>query len=171
MNIPERLRTVPQNIYVIAFLGIFAICAFFAYFTSDETFLLERKIQSRQRDYAEILQLKDIYDARKHAAEKAGAGRVEKRPVTLASVEELVGKSFTGGALSTLHPVAEKGGKGAEQAVEIKVTNAPLGEVISFVKNAEGFGFYVGRLRLSLSAASSGGLDVQATIMEKHSNG
>jgi hypothetical protein len=171
MNIPERLRTVPQNIYVIAFLGIFAICAFLAYFTREDTFLLERKIESRQKDYAEILQLRDIYEAKKHAAEKAGAGRVEKRPVTLASVEELVGKSFTGGALSTLHPVAEKGEKGAQQAVEIKVTNAPLGEIISFVKNAEGFGFYVGRLRLSLSSANTGALDVQATVMEKRSSG
>ena len=172
MNVSERLRTVPQNVYVIAFLGIFAISAFFVYFTGEDTRLLERKIQSKQRDYAEVLQLKDIYEAKKRAADKVGAGHVEKRPVTLASVEELVGKSFIGGALSTLHPVAERGEKGVQQmAVEIKVTNAPLGEVISFVKNAEGSGFYVGKLRLSLSTANTGALDVQATVMEKRSNG
>ncbi len=170
MNVPDRLRTVPQNVYVIAFLGIFAISAFFAYFTSEDTRLLERKIESRQRDYAEILQLRDIYEAKKHAADKAGAGHVEKRPVTLASVEEMVGKSFVGGALSTLHPAAERG-QGGAGAVEIKVTNAPLGEVISFVKNAESFGFYVGKLHLSLSAANTGVLDVQATVMERRSNG
>ncbi len=172
MKVPEQLRAVPQNIWVIVFIGVFAISALFAYFTSEDTRTLERRIQSRQKDYAEVLQLKDIYEARKHAADKAVQGHVQKRPVTLASVEELVGKTFIGGALSTLHPVTEKGDKGAQQtAVEIKMINVPLGEVISFVKNAEEFGFYVGKLRLSLPANNTGALEMQATVMERRSNG
>ena len=172
MNVPDRLRNIPQNVYVIFLVGIFVISAFFAYFTREDAHLLERKIKSRQKDYAEALQLRDIYEAKKRAADKAGAGRVEKRPVTLTAVEELIGKSFIGGALSTLRPISEKGEKGREQmAVEIRVTNAPLGEVISFVKNAEGTGFFVGKLRLSMPANNSSSLDMQATVMEKRSNG
>ena len=167
MNIPERLRTVPQNVYVIGFLGVFVISLLFAYFTMEDTRLLEKKIQSRQKEYAEVLRLREIYEAKKHAAEKAG-GQGEKHPMTLASVEELAGKSFFGGTLSNLRPVTDRMGRGAgSMAVEIKVTNAPLGEVISFVRNAEGFGFYVGKLHLSLSSAGTGGLNVEATVTEK----
>jgi hypothetical protein len=172
MKIPERLRVIPQNVYVLIFSGIFVISCLFVYFLSEDIYLLERKIQSRQKDYAEVLRLRDIYESRRRAVERTGPGQVEKRPVTLSAVEEMVTKNFVGGSLAALNPVTNKVEKGAEQAaVEIKVTNAPLGEIVSFIKTADSLGFYVGKLRLSLPANNPGALDMQATVMERRSNG
>jgi hypothetical protein len=56
-------------------------------------------------------------------------------------------------------------------AVDVKVTGAPLGEVISFVKSADNFGLYVSKLRLSTPAANPTSVDMQATIVERRSNG
>jgi hypothetical protein len=55
--------------------------------------------------------------------------------------------------------------------VDVKVTGASLGEVISFVKSADNSGLYVSKLRLSAPAANPTFLDMQATIMERRSNG
>ncbi len=114
------------------------ISVFYAYFLNEDTRLLERKIESRQKDYAEVLQLRDVYESQKHAFEKAVSKKVENRAISLGVVEEMVAKSFMGGTLTALQPVTTREEKGGQHmAVEVKVTGAALGEVISFVKSAD----------------------------------
>jgi len=55
--------------------------------------------------------------------------------------------------------------------VDVKVTGAALGEVISSVKSADSLGLYVAKLRLSQPAANPTTLDMQATVTERRSNG
>ena len=98
--------------------------------------------------------------------------KVENRALSLGTVEEMVQKSFVGGTLTMLQPATSEGEKGAHRmAVEVKVNGAALKEVISFVKAADGFGLYVDKLRLTLPATNPTCLDMQATLMERRSNG
>ena len=148
------------------------ISVIYAYFLSEDTRLLEKKIESRQKDYAEVLQLKDVYESQKRAFEKAVSRKVENRGISLGVVEEMVAKNFIGGTLTALQPVTAREEKGAQRmAVDVKVTGAALGEIISFVKSADNFGLYVSKLRLSPPAANPTSLDMQATVMERRSNG
>ena len=55
----DRLAAVPEKIYVLLFFGIFLVTAFSAYFVREDTALLERRIAARQKDLAEVLQLRD----------------------------------------------------------------------------------------------------------------
>jgi hypothetical protein len=172
MKILDNFPAVPASAYVLAFLAIFGISAIYAYFLSEDTRLLEKKIVSRQKDYAEVLQLKDVYESQKRALEKAVSRKVENRGISLGVVEELVAKNFIGGTLTALQPTITREEKGGQRmAVDVKVTGAPLGEVISFVKSADNFGLYVSKLRLSAPAANPTSLDMQATVMERRSNG
>ena len=172
MKILDNFPAVPASVYVLAFLAIFGISAIYAYFLSEDTRLLEKKIESRQKDYAEVLQLKDVYESQKHVLEKAVSRKVENRGISLGVVEELVAKNFIGGTLTALQPTITREEKGGQRmAVDVKVTGAPLGEVISFVKSADNFGLYVSKLRLSAPAANPTSLDMQATVMERRSNG
>ncbi len=174
MKILDNVPAVPRSAYVLAFLSIFGISAIYAYFLSEDARILEKKIQSKQKDYAEVLQLKDVYESHKRAFEKAVSKKVENRAtISLGMVEEMVAKNFIGGTLTALQPVTSKEEKGGSQrlAVDVKVTGAALGEIISFVRSADNLGLYVGRLRLSVPAANPASLDMQATVMEKRSNG
>jgi hypothetical protein len=84
----------------------------------------------------------------------------------------MVAKNFTGGTLSSLQPTTSKEGKSAQRMrVEVKVTGATLGEVISFVKSADSMGFSVGKLHLSQPPANPATLDLQATVSERPPNG
>lgn len=144
----------------------------YTYFLSEDTRLLEKKIESKQKDYAEVLQLRDAYESQKRSLEKAVSRKVENRGISLGVVEEMVGKNFTGATLASLQPAATREEKGGHRmAVDVRVTGATLGEVISFVKSADNLGLYVGKLRLSTPPANPTSLDVQATVMERRSNG
>jgi hypothetical protein len=172
MKILDNFRAVPVSVYVLAFSAIFGISALYTYFLSEDTSLLEKKIESRQKDYAEVLQLRDVYESQKRALEKAVSRKVENRGVSLGVVEEMVAKNFIGGTLTALQPTTAREEKGGQRmAVDVKVTGAPLGEVISFVKSADNFGLYVSKLRLSTPAANPTSVDMQATIVERRSNG
>jgi hypothetical protein len=172
MKILDSFPAVPHSVYVFVFSAIFVISAFYAYFLNEDARLLEKKIESRQKDYAEVLQLKDVYDSQKHAFEKAVSKKVENRSISLSVVEEMVAKNFIGGTLTALQPITAKEENGGQRmAVDVKVTGAALGEVISFVKSADNIGLYVGKLRLSVPAANPTSLDMQATVMERRSNG
>lgn len=173
MKIPDNLSAVPHSVYVLVFSAIFVISVSYAYFLNEDAGLLEKKIESRQKDYAEVLQLRDAYESQKHAFEKAVSKKVENnKGISLGVVEEMVAKSFTGGTLAALQPVAAREGKkGQRMSVEVRVNGAALGEVISFVKSADSLGLYVAKLRLSLPAANPTTLDMQATVAERPSNG
>ncbi len=172
MKLPDNLPKAPRSAYVLIFSAVFVISLFCAYFLSADGRVLEKKIESKQKDYAEILLLRDVYESQKRAFEKAVSKKTENRPMSLGAVEEMAGKSFIGGTLTGLQPVTVKEGKGVQRmSVDVKVSGAALGEVISFVKSAENCGFVVGKLRLSQQAANPTTLDMQATVMERPSNG
>ena len=172
MKILDNFPAVPASVYVLAFSAIFGISVIYAYFLSEDTCLLEKKIESKQKDYAEVLQLKDAYESQKRYLEKAVSRKVENRGISLGVVEEMVGKNFSGATLAALQPAATREEKGGQRmAVDVRVPGATLGEVISFVKSADNFGLYVGKLRLSAPPANPASLDVQATVMERRSNG
>ena len=135
--------------------------------------LLEKKIQSKQKDYAEALQLKDVYESQKRAFEKAVSKKVENRAtISLGVVEEMVAKNFIGGTLTALQPVTTREDKGGQpMAVDVKVAGAALGEVIAFVRSADNIGLYISKLRLSVPAANPTSVDMQATVIERRSNG
>ena len=170
MTIRERLNTIPANAYLIIFLGIFAITALFTYFLHGDALTLEKQIASKQKDVGMMLQLRDSYEVKKRASDRVPRGTEQQR-LSLALIEDIVTKSFVGGKLASLQPTATKEKGGQKMSVEVKITGAPLGEVISFIKATEGGGLAVGRLRLSLPEANPTTLDVQATIIERRSNG
>ena len=109
MKIPDNLRTVPRSVYVLLFSAVFVISVFYAYFLNEHARLLEKKIESGQRDYAEVLQLRDAYESQKRAFEKAVSKKVENRGISLGVVEEMAAKSFTGGTLAALQPGRRQG--------------------------------------------------------------
>jgi hypothetical protein len=155
---------------VVVFLGIFAITALSTYFLHEDTVLLEKQIASRQKDVGIMLQLRNSYEMKKRAFEKTPKG-AEQQSLSLAAIEEMVAKSFVGGKLASLQPTTAKEKGPQKMSVEVKITGAPLGEVISFMKAAENSGLVVGRLRLSLPDANPMALDVQATITDRRSHG
>lgn len=172
MKIFDELAHVPKRTYALIFLGVFFAAALSIYFLNEQTRLLERQISSRQKDLSEMWRLKNTYEMKKRTFEKFAARATDIRGMSLALVEEMVAKNFVGGTLTTLQPATTREGKGSQQtAVEVKVTGAPLREIVSFVKAAENVGLHVEKLRLTLPAANPTALDVQATIVERRTRG
>lgn len=172
MTITKRLKTIPANIYVIVFLGIFAITALFAYFLREDTLFLEKRIASRQRDVGTMLRLRDSYEAKRQAFARNSGKEIGQQGLSLAMIEEMAAKNLVGGRLTALQPstlAREKGER--KMSVDVKIAGAPLGEVISFMKAAEGNGLVISRLRLSLPEANPMALDIQATITDRRSHG
>ena len=173
MKMFERLAAVPERIYVMLFFGIFLVTAFSAYFLREDTALLEKRIAAQRRNLAEVIQLRDIYETKKHGI---GGRASDKKPdyqhLSLGLVEGLVAKSFVGGTLASLQPSTNKEGKASRQVrVDVKVAGAALGEVVTFVKAAEDSGIGIEKLQLSLPASNPTALDMQATLFERRSHG
>lgn len=172
MKILDKLNIVPEKIYILICTGVFLVLAFSIYFLIEDTRVLEKKIASKQKDLSAVLKLRDSYEARKRLFEKHSSQKVEAKSISLGLVEEMVKKNFVGGMLTMLQPGTIKEEKGKQQMViEVKVTGAPLGEVISFLRAADASGLYVKKLRLSLPAANPVALDVYATVVERYSHG
>jgi hypothetical protein len=172
MRVFEKLAAVPEKFYVLVFFGIFLVTAFSAYFTRQDTAVLEGRIAAKQRDLASVLQLRDAYEAKKHEMDRRVLKKVESQPLSLTLVESMVNKSFVGGSLSALSPSTEKGEKGSRRtAVDLKIAGAALGEIVTFVKAAENAGLRVEKIRLTLPASNPMALDLQATIVERRSHG
>ena len=168
MKIPEKLSAVPPHVYVLIFFAIFVAASLWAYRVHEDARLLEKRIEARQKDYAEVIQLKDSYETKKRAFEKAASKKVETKALSLAFMEDMVAKNFMGGSLVMLQPTSAREGKGPDRsAVEVKVTGAPLGEVISFLKAVEDSGLYASKLRLSQPPSNALSLDIQVTVTEK----
>ncbi len=172
MRMFDKLAAVPQKVYVMVFFGIFVVTAISAYFTRQDTALLEGKIAAKQQGLGEVLQLRDTYEAKKHEPDRHVLKKPEDQSISLALVEGMVTKSFVGGTLTALQQSTGKEEKGNKQmAVEVKVAGAALGEIVTFVKTAENAGLRVEKLRLSLPASNPTVLDMQATIAERRSHG
>jgi len=170
MKIFDTLRNVPEKIYVMVFFGIFLVTGLSAYFTMEDTALLEKRIEMKQKDLAEVIQLRDVYETKKHEPDRYSPAKADNQGISLGLVEEMVTKSFVGGRLTSLQPSTgndEKKGKRA--AVEIKVAGAALGEIVAFTEATEKAGLRIEKLNLSLPASNPMALDMQATVTEGRS--
>jgi hypothetical protein len=172
MSISERMDAVPYNVKVLLSCAIFAIAAVIAYSFFEDGRAIDIRIASKQKDLGQILQMRDYYEARKRAVEKSVIGKQERTVLSLAVMEEMVGRTFVGGRLTQLQPVTMKEGKTDRGTViDVKIAGAPLSEVIAFVRAVEDAGLQVGRMRLSLPTTNPSMLDVQATVIERRSHG
>ena len=168
----EKLKMIPTNVKILIFFGVFLLCALGSYLFFEDTKLLEKRIFSRQKELFLTLQLRDSYESKKHVPERTTVKPIDQSTLSLALIEDMVGKTFTGGRLTQLQPLTAKEGKGDHRSsVEIKVSGAPLNEVVLFVRAAENSGFQIGKMRLSLPANNPMALDMQAIIVERRSHG
>jgi hypothetical protein len=172
MTLLRRLSSIPPNIYILICMGIFLVMAFATYFVREDTHLIEKRITSKQKEVGAILQLRDSYEMKKRVLDRYATNKTDHQGISLALMEEVIAKNFIAGSLASLQPATTKEDKGGQHmAVEVRVTGAPLGEVISFIRATESGGLRVGKLRLSLPAANPTVLDMQATILERRLHG
>ncbi len=164
MKMPPALLLVPERVWLLLFLGIFFLGAVASYLIHTDACALEQKIVSKQGEVSSVLQLKDIYETKRRGQEKS-AQKTEPVGMSLASVQSIVTKSLAGGKLTMLKPATLKEEKGTQQiAIELSVTGAPLGEVVSFLKAAETAGFHVKRLQLTVPQANPTALDMHVIM-------
>ena len=160
------LSSIPERAWIFVLTGIFILAGVGTYFLYTDTRLTEQKIVSKQKELTAVLQLRDTYEARKRFTEKS-LQKIESTGMSLASVEGIVSKTLVGGKLTMLKPATMKEEKGKQQmVVELRVTNAPLGEIVSFLKAAEAAGFRVKKLQLTLPQANPTSLDMHVIVAQ-----
>lgn len=164
MKIRERFSSIPDRIWILIFLGIFVLSGLGTYVTWTDTRLVEQKILAKQKEAALVMELRDVYETKRRAAEK-GLQKADSKGMSLASVEAIVSKTLVGGRLAMLRPTTMKEEKGKQQAaVELRITNAPLGEIVSFLKAAETAGMRVKKLQLTLPQSNPSALDMHVIV-------
>ncbi len=167
MKLLNTLSSLPEKVYIGAFVLIIILTASYAYIMSGDTIALEQKIVSRQKDLNGIVKLKDLYLAKKKNFEHATAKKTEKNKPSLTLLEEVVSKTFVGGRLTLLKPSTMKDEKGKSLGIyELKFGGAALGEVVNFVKEVESAGLYVKKLQMNMPAAGQTLIDMYAVITE-----
>ncbi|MGD0233851.1 MAG: hypothetical protein ABSC55_04860 [Syntrophorhabdales bacterium] len=166
MKVPAALLLIPERVWLFIFTGIFFLGAVASYVLHTDASAVEQKIVSKQREVSSVLQLKETYETRKRSIEKS-LQRTESVGMSLASVEGIVTKTLVGGKLTMLKPATLKEEKGTQQmAIELTVTGAPLGEVVSFLKAVETAGFHVKRLQLTVPQANPTALDMHVIMAQ-----
>jgi hypothetical protein len=172
MTIYSWFCNIPKNVKIILFCGIFVISGLLSYMFYQDTKLIEKRISSRQKELLLSLQLRDSYESKKRLSDRSLVRANDQSPLSLALIEDVVGKTFLGGKLIQLQPVTSKEIRGERKtAVEVKISGAPLNEVITFVKTTENSGFQIGKIRLSSPATNPMALDMQITIVERRIRG
>jgi hypothetical protein len=172
MNICSWFREIPENIKVISFCGIFLLSGLLSFLFFEDTKLIEKRIFLRQKDLSLTLQLRDSYESKKKVLEKSTLRSKDQSSLSLSVIEDMAGKTFIGGRLTQLQPVTSKENKGERRAaIELRITGAPLNEVVSFVKVAEDSGYRISKIKLSLPSANQAALDMQITIVERRTRG
>ena len=166
MKMPQALNLVPERVWLLLFVGIFFLGGVVSYVFHIDARAMEQKIVSKQREVSSVFQLKDAYEARKRSADRS-LQKAESVGMSLASVESIVTKTLVGGKLTMLKPATMKEEKGTQQpAIELNVTGAPLGEIVSFLKAAETAGFHVKRLQLTVPQANPAALDMHVIMAQ-----
>ena len=166
MRIPSTLSSIPERAWLFVFAGIFVLGVVGSYVLHIDARLVEQKIVSKQREVSSLLQLKDTYETRKRDTQKS-LQKAESGGTSLATVEGIVSKTLVGGKLTTLKPATLKEEKGTQQMViELRITGAPLGEIVSFLKVAETAGFHVKRLQLTVPQANPAALDMAVMMTQ-----
>jgi hypothetical protein len=167
MKLLAFLANISERVYILGFVGIFFVATVAAYYVHQDTRLLEKEIVSKQNEVASIYALKDIYEAKKQAAEATVPGGSSAKGMSLASIEEIASKSLIGGRLVTLRPASGKADKNKRQmVVELKISGAPLGEVITFLQAIDAAGYRPKKLQLSLPGTGQTMLEMQASLID-----
>jgi hypothetical protein len=167
MKLLSLLATIPERVYLLGFIGIFCVATAATYFVYQDTTVLDRKIKSKQREVADVYALKELYEAKKQAFEAATPVGTARKPMSLASVEEIAGKSLIGGRLVALRPAMGRGDKDRRQmALELRVSDAPLGEVITLLQAIYSAGYRPKKLQLSLPSTGQATLDMQVSMVD-----
>jgi hypothetical protein len=165
-DIRDALLSLSDTAFMIIFAGVFLIASLTAYFLYNDTRLLEKKIAYKQKDLSLALDLRHQYETRKKSLDAPRPERKEGEGLSLASLEEMVAKNFTGGRLTTLKPTAPKADRGKVQtSMEVRVTGAPLGEVVNFLKAANASALSVRKLTLTVPPNQMT-LEMQAVVTE-----
>lgn len=160
------LSSLSERVWLFLLAGIFVLSGVGTYFLYTDTRRVEQQITAKQKEVAAVLQLRDTYEASKRLSEKR-VQKAESRGMSLATVEGIVTKNLVGGRLTMLKPATVKEEKGKQlMAVEIRVSNAPLGEIVSFLKAAEAAGFQVKRLQLIVPQANPMSLDMHVVLTQ-----
>lgn len=164
MKLGDLLSSIPERVWILIFLGVLILSGLGTYFTWADARLVEQKILAKQKEAAAVIQLRDVYESKRRDAEKS-LQKGEAKGMSLATVEGIVTKTLVGGRLTMLRPTTMKEEKGRQQtAVELRVTNAPLGEIVSFLKAAEAAGMRVKKLQLTLPQANPSALDMHVIV-------
>ena len=166
MKIPQAILLVPDRVWLLLFVGIFFLGGVVSYIVHMDAREMEQKIASKQREVSSVFQLKETYEARKRSVDR-NLQTAESVGMSLASVQSIVTKTLVGGKLTLLKPATSKEEKGTQQtAIELNVTGAPLGEIVSFLKAAETAGFHVKRLQLTAPQANPAALDMHVIMAQ-----
>ncbi len=166
MKLPSAIYAVPERVWLLLFVGIFILAGVGTYFLRSDTKQVEERIIAKQRELATVLQLRDTYEARKRVSEKTPQ-KTESAGMSLATIETIVSKTLVGGRLAMLKPAMTREDKGKQQmVVELRVTSAPLGEIVSFLKATEAAGFRVKKLELTLPQANPMSLDMRVVVAQ-----
>lgn len=167
MKLIAFLATIPERVYILGFVGIFCVATMATYFIYQDTRILEKKIVSKQKEVADVYALKELYEVKKQSIEAAAPTGTAPKGMSLASIEEIASKSLIGGRMVTLRPAAGKGDKDKRQlVVEMKVSGAPLGEVIAFLQAIDSAGYRPKKLQLSLPGTGQTVLDMQTSLID-----
>lgn len=167
MSILGLLGSLSERVYIMVFAGVCILAAFSAYFIKQDTYILEQKILSRQKDVAAVQTLRNLYEARRQSSQRLAARPGGPAGISLALIEEIVAKSFVGGRLTSLKPSAGREERERQQMViELKIAGAALAEVVSFMKAVEAKGLRAKKLQMTLPQSGGALLDVSATIAE-----
>jgi hypothetical protein len=165
MRIIQLLSSVPSRVYTLIFLSVTVLAGAYSYILYDDTRAVEQRIQAKQKELGRVVALRDKYIAKKRSLEQVAKKASGEKVMSLSIVEETVSKSFVSGRLTTLKPSTLKEEKGKNVGViEVKVTNAALGEVISFVKALESSGLFVKKLQINLPGSGQAYVDMYALV-------
>jgi hypothetical protein len=166
MKVLSALSSIPERAWVFVFAGIFVLGGVGTYVLHIDARSVEQGIVSKQKEVSSLLRLKDTYETRKRVTEK-GLQKSESVGMSLAPVESILSKTLVGGKLTVLKPAMLKEEKGTQQlAIEIRVSGAPLGEIVSFLKTAETAGFHVKRLQLTVPQTNAAALDMHVIMAQ-----
>ena len=164
MKYLKMLSSVSERTYVILFAAIIVLSSVYIYFQIEDAASLDKRIATRQKELERTIMLKNVFLAKKRGAENVQVKKTQEKTPSLGLIEDITAKTFVAGRLTSLRPTAAKEERGGSQVMfELKVNNAALGEVITFVKEVESSGLYVRKLQLNM-AASGTFVDMYATI-------
>lgn len=167
MRLPVFLTSISERVYLLCFTGIIFVATVAVYFVHQDSILLQKKILSKQNEISHLYALKAAYESKKQALEASAFKGITPKGLSLAAIEDIVSKNLIGGRLVALRPAAARTDKEKRQmVVEVRISGAPLGEVVAFLQAIDSAGFRPKKLQLSLPGTGQATLEMQASIVD-----